>query len=50
MNGTRPVGTSLIGVWLLPAIGLFFVIEEAQVERIRVAASEHFSGGRKVKV
>ena len=50
MNGTRPVGTSPVGVWLSPAIGLFLVIEEAEVGRIRVAASEHFGGGRKVEV
>jgi len=50
VNDARPVGTSPVGVWPSPAIGLFLVIEEAEVGRIKVAASEHFGGGRKVEV
>jgi len=36
-----------VGVWPSPATGLFLVIEEAEGGRIKVAASEHFGGGRK---
>ena len=39
-----------VGVWPSPATGLFLVIEEAEVGRIKAAASEHFGGGRKVEV